>query len=238
MKLLRKIRNMVLPKPVNEQERRIEAEIAFRTQERNFKRYSTELNNSIAHFKELAYEAEQNGQHANALRAARFTRLLTATREKIEGVMQHFDLLRTLNGVGDMMVEFMNACSTLGCDLSEQIDVQALGQGEINMEKGLQRLAFMSDKVEQAFEMITSGMKDPDAGITATVEDEAFLKDIMGENEPAIAESAPTIAEPAPAVAKPSVELPAAVAEVPAEVPSAIASSLSALKQKLEDARS
>ena len=226
-----KIFSKLFKKPVNEQERRIEAEIAFRTQERNFRRYAAELDSAVDRFKQMAYDAEQKGQHSNALRAARFTRLLAATREKVEGVMQHFQLLRTLSSVGDMMVEFMDACNKLGCNLSEQIDVQALGQGEINMEEGLHRLSFISDKVEQAFEMITAGMEDPDAGLSASAEDEAFLKDIMGGQVKAAAEPAPvmTAAPVAPEPVKADAQVP------PQEIPSDFASSLSKLNQKLQD---
>lgn len=184
------------------EERKREAELNYRLQTRAFQRYDAELTRTIEKFKKIIVAAETDGQHANALRAVRFYRQLNATREKVASVRMHFDMLHSMAGAGDVMLKFMDSCKALGCDLSKQIDVEALGSGELALEGGLEKLNFLSDKLEQAFDTISDSLD----GMTgdsayATEADLQTLSKIMGTDVSAkaepVKETAPKATEPA-----------------------------------------
>lgn len=165
-----------------QQERRLEAELTYRAQERSFQRYAASLNTTVDRFRTMAADAERQGHHANALRAARFTRLLDNTLNKVESVRQHLEMLHAASGAGNVMVEFMDTCKRMGCNLTETIDLDSLSASELGLEQGLNRLNFLSDKLDQAFETmdlaLDSGLDDanPDP------EDERLLAEICGSS--------------------------------------------------------
>lgn len=193
MSLINKIKKYFEPEKSPE-ERRREAELNYRMQTRAFQRYDVELGRTIDKFKKIIIDSETSGQHANALRAVRFYRQLNATRDKVASVRMHFEMLHSMASVGDVMLKFMDSCKALGCDLSEQINLEALGTGEMALEGGLEKLNFLSDKLEQAFDTISDSL-DSMSGDTGyvTAADKEALASIMGtvKSEEAPAEKAP-----------------------------------------------
>ena len=151
----------------------------------------------------MAVDAERQGRHANALRATRFTRLLDNTLNKVESVRQHFEMLHAVSDAGNIMVEFMDACKRMGCNLTETIDLDGLSASELGLEQGLNRLNFLSDKLEQAFETMDLAL---DAGCDDSIadpEDERLLAEICGmaaePEAPAAEPEAPALpAQPMP----------------------------------------
>lgn len=185
------------------EEKRMRAELEYRAQERNFTRYDRDLCKSADKFKNMAVEAEQLGQHGNALRATRFLNQIEGTRSKVMRVRQHFEMLHVLAGVGDVMTLFMDTCAQMGCDLSTQIDLDTIAMGEMSMEKGLLALDTLSDKMEQVFDTMNRTLETDPAYGHEDAETEAALAKILAEAKG----TAP--AEPVAPVAKP-VEAPAA----------------------------
>lgn len=181
-----------------QQERRLEAELTYRAQERSFQRYAASLNATVDRFRTMAADAERRGHHANALRAARFTRLLDNTLNKVESVRQHLEMLHAASGAGNIMVEFMDACKRMGCNLTETIDLDDLSASELSLEKGLNRLNFLSDKLEQAFETMDLALDSGFDDANPDPEDERLLSEICGhaaepEPQPVEAPSAPPL---------------------------------------------
>lgn len=177
------------------QEQRMEAELAYRAQSRSFQRYAAMLSGTVDQFRRMAVESEHAGRHANALRAAHFTRLLENTQSRVESVRQHLDMLHAMSGASDVMVQFMESCRRLGCDLSETIDLKDLGESELQMEQGLSRLNFLSDKIEQVFETMEHSLDCVADSEEADPEDERLLAQLCGaavEEKP----SAPPVEEP------------------------------------------
>jgi len=184
MSLIDKIKKYFEPEKSPE-ERRREAELNYRMQTRAFQRYDVELGRTIEKFKKIIIDSETSGQHANALRAVRFYRQLNATRDKVSSVRMHFEMLHSMAGVGDIMLKFMDSCKALGCDLSEQINLEALGTGELALEGGLEKLNFLSDKLEQAFDTISDSLDSMTGDAAyATAADKEVLTKIMGRAEP------------------------------------------------------
>ena len=185
-------------KTESEQEKRINAEMAYRNQERSFRRYDADLDKSITKFENMAVEAMSNGQKSNALCAARFVSKMKAIKEKVASVRQHFEMLHSLSTVSDIMVQFMDNCNSLGCNLREQIDIRTLTESQIGMETGLNKLSFITECVEQAFEQIESGLdigslSDP----VGNEESEAMLDDILQRHGAAVPAAPVTAGIPA-----------------------------------------
>jgi len=184
-------------KPTPEEIRR-KAEADYYTQMRAFKRYDVELEKTIQTFKNMAVDCKNKGQESNALRAARFVRQLKHTHEKVISVRQHFEMLHVMGGVSNIMVQFMETCSSLGCDLSQQIDVSALGTSEISLAEGLDKIDFLSDKIEQAFETIEGHLnKISDDPLDVTAEDYQLLNTLMQEAGTPIAAEPQSVEAPA-----------------------------------------
>ncbi len=165
-----------------EQEKRINAEMAYRAQEREFRQYDKDLEDSIRKFKRMACEAADEGQRANALRAARFVNKMTKIREKVISVKQHFEMLHSLSTIGDIMVRFMDTCRDMGCDFSKKININALSNGQMDLETGLNKLSFITECVEQAFEKIEDSLGSLDIADEATTEeDEKLLEELLAQ---------------------------------------------------------
>lgn len=206
-----------------QQERRQEAELAYRAQVRSFRRYSASLQATAERFRRMAVDAEHQGRHANALRAARFTRLLDSTLDKVDSVQQHLEMLHAVSDAGNIMVEFMDACKRTGCSLTETIDLDGLSASELGLEQGLNRLNFLSDKLEQAFETMDLALDAGCGDMSTDPEDERILSELCG-----LSAAGPDLpAEPAPE----SPELP----EEPApELPDSIRRAIEDTSSRLE----
>lgn len=163
----------------NEEERRIQAQIEYRRQERNFLRYADELDKAIERFKRMAYDAFQKGQKDNALKCAAFTQKLASTRDKVDSVLQRFEMLHAMKNIGDMMIQFMDSCSEIGCDLKQRINIQALTNGQLQMAEGLNKLDYLSEQMEEVFNSIDDsfGLNKLSDGIHA---DPAAVKTLDG----------------------------------------------------------
>lgn len=165
--IIEAITNLFKPK-LSPEERRRQAELEYRMLARSFTKYDQELARVSEKFKRMAIECVEKGQKANALQAARYVRWLNRTRDKIICLSQRFEMMRIMGNVGDIMVQFMEKCSNIGLNLSEQIDVGKLANGEMNLRDGLTKIDFLADKIEQVFEDIMGHldvMDDMDDGI-------------------------------------------------------------------------
>lgn len=163
----------------SEEERRIQAQMEYRRQERNFLRYADELDKAIERFKRMAYDAFQKGQKENALKCAAFTQKLTSTREKVDSVLQRFEMLHAMKNIGDMMLQFMDSCSEIGCDLKQRINIQVLTSGQLQMAEGLNKLDYLSEQMEEVFNSIDDsfGLNKLSDGVHA---DPAAMKTLDG----------------------------------------------------------
>lgn len=215
MKLLSNLKNRLQGnRKVSEEERRIHAQIEYRNQERNFQRYAAELDKAIDRFKTMAYEAQKKGQHDNALKCAMFTKKLINTREKVDSVLQRFEMLYAMKGIGDMMLQFMDTCASIGCDMKEKIDIQALTSGQLSMAEGLNKLDYLSDQLEQVFNAIddSAGLPEGVNALHSDPEAERMLADIRLEFERKNIEPAEPVMEKPISISMPA---PAPKAELP-----------------------
>lgn len=221
MTIINGIKKIFKGKP-SEEERRIQAQMEYRRQERNFQRYAEELDKAVARFKQMAYEAYKKNQTENALKCAAFTEKLVSTRNKVDSVLQRFEMLQAMKNLGDMMLQFMDSCSQMGCDLKQRINIQELTTGQLQMAEGLNKLDFLSEQMEEVFNSIDDsfGLNKVSDGAYADPAAAATLDGIIREF------GAPAVADPVP-------EAPAPVT-VPAQKPAEPASpEMSALYRKL-----
>lgn len=207
-----------LPEEIR-REKRINANQAFNRQERAFNRYSRDIETSIARFKLIAIEAHKKGQMNNALAASRFVARMENIREKISSVNLHFQMLRCLTNVSDVMVQFMDSCAEAGFDMNQTIDIDALTSGQYNMEAGLDKLQWITERVDEILGKLDD-FAEPvqSADSVFTAEDQATLDRILGESS----------AVPAPAFTAPVPAAPAPVDPVPAPAPAATVPAVSA----------
>lgn len=200
--IVQKITSAFKPK-LTPEELRANAERDYRMQMYTFKNYDTELEKTIQTFKNMAVDCKNKGQEGNALRAVQFIGQLKRTHEKVISVRQHLQMLHVMGGVSNIMVQFMETCASLGCNLSEQVDVSALGSGELSLAEGLNKIDFISDKIEQAFNTIQDHLNRlSDDSVEASEEDRKLLEQLMKDANPngateIVSTAAPAVSEPA-----------------------------------------
>ena len=224
--IIEAITNLFKPK-LSPEERRRQAELEYRALARSFGKYEQELTRTSEKFKRMAIECESKGQHSNALQAARYVRWLNRTCEKVVGISQRFEMVRIMGNVGDIMVKFMDQCSSIGATLTDQIDVTKLASGEMNMRDGLMKLDYLADKLDQVFNDILDidVSDDSDTLVGATEDDISALNAIL-------AEAGMSTEKPASKPAAKSVEEPAAPVNTQAEQVAALQSQFDKLDVK------
>ena len=175
-----KIKNMFK----SEAEREAEAKMKFNQTKRSFTRYYNELNTSISSFSKMARDAELSGNHENALACTNFIRKLQKTQVKVQGLLQRFEMMHSMQRLTGVMSKFMQTCAEMGFSMDDSINLKSIMKDTITMDKALSKLDAMSDQLDMVFDTIDSGMgstnMDGDFQEESEAETEKLLNDIMG----------------------------------------------------------
>ena len=175
----------------------IEAKMQFNKNKRAFTKYYQELDGSIRNFSKMARDAELSGNHANAKACAGFVLKLQKTQIRVQGLLQRFEMMYSMQRLTGVMTNFMDACADMGFNMDESIDLKKMWKNTAEMDKALGKLDAMSDQMDMVFDAIDNGMSNGEGLSTAEEHDaeaEQALDQIMGRfndiNAPASANAA------------------------------------------------
>ena len=162
----------------------IEAKMKFNQNKRAFTKYYQELDASIKNFSNMARDAELSGNHANARSCAAFVLKLQKTQVKVQGLLQRFEMMYSMQRLTGVMTNFMQSCAEMGVNMDVNIDLKSMWKNTAEMDKALSKLDAMSDQMDSVFETIDSGMSNSqDVAASQTdpeVEADRILDQIMG----------------------------------------------------------
>ena len=199
-----KLKNMFKSKEQIE----VEARMRFNQNKRSFTKYYQELDASIKNFSKMARDAELSGNHANAKSCAAFVLKLQRTQVKVQGLLQRFEMMRSMQQLTGVMTNFMEACADMGFYMDDTIDLKSMWKNTAAMDQALGKLDAMSDQMDSVFDTIDSGMngtsEDMMSEEEADSEADALLDRIMGRHNSINISSAPAAAvqEAVPAAAE------------------------------------
>lgn len=207
-----KIKNMFKSKEQIE----VEARMRFNQNKRSFTKYYKELDDSIKNFSKMARDAELSGNHANAKSCAAFVLKLQRTQVKVQGLLQRFEMMHSMERLTGVMTNFMEACADMGFYMDDAIDLKSMWKNTAAMDMALNKLDAMSDQMETVFDTIDSGMGSASEETMTAEETDAeadiLLDKIMGRHNTINMASAPATAgkAAAPAAAEPAASEPIA----------------------------
>ena len=204
-----KVKNMFK----SQETRDIEAQMEFNKNRRAFTKYYQELDVTIKDFSKKAKEAELSGNHANAKSCAVFVLKLQRTQSKVQGLLQRFEMMHSMQRLSGVMTSFVDACTNMGYNMDSAINLKDLWKNTAEMDKAIAKLDAMADQMDQVFDTIDSGMNSNGEEIASQEENDAeaerLLNQIMGRHnitnypdalqqgmaEPAAMESSPEAAD-------------------------------------------
>lgn len=162
-----------------EMQQRMEAEMNYRRTTRDFDRYLASLENSIAMFRRKAYEAERNGQHEQAVRNVQFVRKLGSMSAKVDGIRMRLEMIHSMQGLSNTLVQFMDSCNEVGSAMKASIDPVKLMSGQANLQNALYRMDELTEQMDGLFGSIDTELTP--ASSPNDVETEQMLRQIVAE---------------------------------------------------------
>lgn len=182
----------------SKEKREIEARMEFNMNKRAFAKYYQELDTSIKNFSRMARDAELSGNHENAKSCVVFVMKLQKTQTKVQGLLQRFEMMYSMQRLTGVMERFVEGCARMGFSMDNSINLKNMFKNTAEMDKALTKLDAMSDQMNVIFDTIDSGMNGTGDIISSQDETDAaaeeLLNDIMGRH------NAVQYAEPAQAV--------------------------------------
>jgi len=173
----------------SKEQRELEAQMEFNKNRRGFTRYYNELGASIKNFSKMARDAELSGNHANAMSCSAFVLKLQRTQTKVQGLLQRFEMMHSMQRLSGVMTDFVSACANMGFNMDSTIDLQSMWKNTAAMDKAISKLDAMSDQMDMVFDTIDAGMNPSGEGIASQEENEAeaarLLDQIMGRHNDA-----------------------------------------------------
>lgn len=191
----------------------LEARMMFNKQQREFSRYYQELGTSIKKYSKMAEEAELQGNHANAIACAKFIGKLQKTQVKVQGLLQRFEMMHSMQRLSGVMTSFMQSCAEMGYSMDANINLKDMWKNTAAMDQAVNKLDAMSEQMDMVFDTIDQGLGSQ-AGVSMQEDDSEaeaaeLLNSIMGRRNTINSVSAPqAAAQPAAA----STEAPQAAA--------------------------
>ena len=200
----------------SKEQQEIEARMEFNKNKRAFTKYYQELDVSIKNFSKMARDAELSGNHENAKSCAKFVLKLQKTQIKVQGLLQRFEMMHSMQRLTGVMSNFVEACANMGFSMDSEIDLKSMWKNTAAMDKALSKLDAMSDQMDMVFDTIDSGMNstgqmEPSQEESET-DAEVLLDQIMGRHVAVTYPEASATAAAAPVSAADSAQ--AAPAEV------------------------
>lgn len=179
-KLSFKLKNLFKSKEQME----IESRMQFEKNRRSFMKYYQELDVTMKNFSKMARDAELSGNHENAIACATFVVKLQKTQIRVQGLLQRFEMMRSMQRLSGVYTDFVNACGEMGVSMDANIDLKSMWQNTAEMEKAIGKLDAMSESMDMVFDSIDNGLGNGMSEIKDesqnTAEVETLLDRIMG----------------------------------------------------------
>ena len=159
----------------------VEARMEFNKNKKAFQKYYNDLDGSIRNFSKMAKDAEISGNHANAKSCATFVLKLQKTQVKVQGLLQRFEMMRSMQQLTGVMTNFMTACADMGFDMDANIDLKSMWKNTAAMDKALGKLDAMSDQMDLVFETIDGGMNTSGEALPTQEEMDADAEELLNK---------------------------------------------------------
>lgn len=183
---MKKIRYTLKNMFKSKEEIELEARMLYNKQQREFTRYYKELGLSIKKYEKMAEETAKSGNHQNALSCAKFVLKLRRTQVRVQGLLQRFEMMRSMQQLSGVMSNFMATCAQMGLNMDANINLKDMWKNTAMMEQSLSKLDAMSEQMDEVFNAIDGGLQDSsmemDAEEDLDSEASAFLDQIMGRS--------------------------------------------------------
>ena len=163
----------------SKEQREIEARMEFNQNKRAFARYYQELDVSIRNFSKMARDAELAGNHENAKSCARFVVKLQRTQTKVQGLLQRFEMMYSMQRLTGVMSTFVESCANMGFNMDKNINLKDIWKNTAEMDKALGKLDAMTDQLDMVFDTIDQGMNSSSDVLPSQEEEDAEAEDIL-----------------------------------------------------------
>ncbi len=164
----------------------IEARMQFEKNRRSFMKYYQELDVTMKNFSKMAVDAEKSGNHENAKACARFVVKLQRTQIRVQGLLQRFEMMRSMQRLSGVYTDFVKACGEMGVSMDATIDLKSLWQNSAEMEAAIGKLDAMSESMDMVFDSIDNGLSNGMGEMKTADENDAeadeLLDRIMGRD--------------------------------------------------------
>ncbi len=164
----------------------IEARMQFEKNRRSFMKYYQELDVTMKNFSKMAVDAEKSGNHENAKACAKFVVKLQRTQIRVQGLLQRFEMMRSMQRLSGVYTDFVKACGEMGVRMDANIDLKSLWQNSAEMETAIGQLDAMSESMDMVFDSIDSGLSNGMGEMKTADENDAeadeLLDRIMGRD--------------------------------------------------------
>lgn len=164
----------------------IEARMQFEKNRRSFMKYYQELDVTMKNFSKMAVDAEKSGNHENAKACAKFVVKLQRTQIRVQGLLQRFEMMRSMQRLSGVYTDFVKACGEMGVSMDANIDLKSLWQNSAEMETAIGKLDAMSESMDMVFDSIDSGLSNGMGEMKTADENDAeadeLLDRIMGRD--------------------------------------------------------
>ena len=134
----------------------------------------------------MARDAELSGNHENAKSCAMFVLKLQKTQTKVQGLLQRFEMMYSMQRLTGVMSNFVQACAKMGFSMDSTINLKNMWKNTAEMDKALSKLDAMSDQMGMVFDTIDSGLNGTGDMLSGQEENDAeaekLLNDIMGRH--------------------------------------------------------
>ena len=164
----------------------IEARMQFEKNRRSFMKYYQELDATMKSFSKMAVDAEKSGNHENAKACAKFVVKLQRTQIRVQGLLQRFEMMRSMQRLSGVYTDFVKACGEMGVSMDANIDLKSLWQNTAAMETAIGKLDAMSESMDMVFDSIDNGLSNGMGEMKTADENDAeadeLLDRIMGRD--------------------------------------------------------
>lgn len=142
----------------SKQQKEIEARMEFNQNRHAFQKYYQELDGKIKSFSKMARDAELSGNHENAVSCAKFMTKMQKTQVRVQGLLQRFEMMYSMQQLSGVMTNFSEACAKMGFNMNNNIDLKSMWKNTAEMDMALGKLDAMSEQMDMIFDSIDNGL--------------------------------------------------------------------------------
>lgn len=163
----------------SKEQQEIEARMQFEKNRRSFMKYYQELDVTIKNFSKMARDAELNGNHDNAVACAKFIVKLQRTQIRVQGLLQRFEMMRSMQRLSGVYTDFVEACGKMGVSMDANIDLNSMWRNTAEMDQAIGKLDAMTESMDMVFESIDNGLSNGMGELRSDSDSDADANDLL-----------------------------------------------------------